>query len=764
MILRDKDVSTEMHTDQKVESKDFGMDEAAMAIIFRGFSDSLYSNKIGSIVREITSNAFDSHAEAGVTDKMVRVAINEDILESQNTYFEVEDYGVGLSPERIDKVYTQYGASTKRDTNNQIGGFGIGAKSPLSYADSFMLITRFNGTEYHYLIHRGETAPRIDLVDKVPTDSDDGTKVMIPIKNEADMDRFKDEIESQLRYFENIYYQNCDVENDFKLYKGSSFVTTSNKARNGRWMHLCIGRVYYPLDTSYFTEPDIEDSNIEEHFFSLPVAIHCEIGDVSVTMSRESIEYTENTIKHIQGQMNKFAIELRSLIEDSQRETDDILEYIRFQTRWSVPLADDFSLSLPYQYKSLSFSGIPGLEEYNYSLKEDVFFFFEETGRVVTGKTTKVSPFARTHNQKPRPITTLLENGEKIYRKREEFQKRLTAYLLDVSGRYVTIGTKTIAPYEFEELTKLKRKDGKAATYDELKKASEIYFMYTLKYLLNKSESYEDQVIPASWLDNYKKELRTASYVLKDKTGTFNVKTLSGSTSVGALDYRMQREKWSDLLNYLNTHRVFVYCGSTEKEKAEKFYSLVEGNKSWRNSIKEYNQFYLERGNHLSFALISQENVKTLKKLGVKNTYYVDDFYETKMFKDHLMDVAMTLAAEDLEDLSTKIGSLFSGDAKTVKKEFKALSTKLMDTSETRNYFSDELDTLARAHFNFYAHDVVVYRGVTFQTKRVNKLIRDVRKHAPWAFNVSYGKGPRESYESLVEFFMSKIKSTLLYG
>ena len=53
------------------ESIDFGIDSSNIGILFRGFSDTLYSNKIGSIVREVTSNCFDSHREANIKDDVI---------------------------------------------------------------------------------------------------------------------------------------------------------------------------------------------------------------------------------------------------------------------------------------------------------------------------------------------------------------------------------------------------------------------------------------------------------------------------------------------------------------------------------------------------------------------------------------------------------------------------------------------------------------------------------------------------------------------
>jgi len=60
MILTNYDNEIEV-SEQLDESLDFSIDQESLGVLFKGFSDTLYSNKIGSIVREIASNCFDSH-------------------------------------------------------------------------------------------------------------------------------------------------------------------------------------------------------------------------------------------------------------------------------------------------------------------------------------------------------------------------------------------------------------------------------------------------------------------------------------------------------------------------------------------------------------------------------------------------------------------------------------------------------------------------------------------------------------------------------
>lgn len=65
-------------------------------------SSNLYSDPEQSFIREIVSNAWDSHVEAGTTSVPVIVRFRRSGGENSVT---IRDYGVGLSPERFQEVY-----------------------------------------------------------------------------------------------------------------------------------------------------------------------------------------------------------------------------------------------------------------------------------------------------------------------------------------------------------------------------------------------------------------------------------------------------------------------------------------------------------------------------------------------------------------------------------------------------------------------------------------------------------------------------------
>ena len=173
MQINLKELSTQA-IESTTGTKKMRLSENAQSMVFQLFTKNVYSNPIGTVVREITSNCFDSHIEANTMKSPV--VIKRFIDKQTNTqYISFIDYGVGMSPDRIDNIYGIYFESTKRVDNTQIGGFGIGGKSPLAYKrstgqgegeydNSFYVITNFDGIKYCYLIFEGADTPVISLL------------------------------------------------------------------------------------------------------------------------------------------------------------------------------------------------------------------------------------------------------------------------------------------------------------------------------------------------------------------------------------------------------------------------------------------------------------------------------------------------------------------------------------------------------------------------------------------------------------------------
>ena len=137
----------------------------------------LYNNPRQTLTQEYISNARDANRESGSTRPIEIKAPT--LLDSTMV---IRDFGLGISPDRMEKVFKSYGTSTKRDTNNQVGGFGIGSKSAFSYTDSFAITTFIDGIKRDYLAHKTAKAGGLTLLSEAPTSEANGTAISIAVK------------------------------------------------------------------------------------------------------------------------------------------------------------------------------------------------------------------------------------------------------------------------------------------------------------------------------------------------------------------------------------------------------------------------------------------------------------------------------------------------------------------------------------------------------------------------------------------------------
>lgn len=118
------------------------MDLEGMKQACQIFRDNIYTDKILAVVREWTCNAVDEHLKHQVKQP-VEIGLRD------NKFF-VRDFAKGLSDDGIRNVFGKYFRSTKSNSDQPIGGFGVGAKSGHCYNDVFYVTSHFEGTKTIY--------------------------------------------------------------------------------------------------------------------------------------------------------------------------------------------------------------------------------------------------------------------------------------------------------------------------------------------------------------------------------------------------------------------------------------------------------------------------------------------------------------------------------------------------------------------------------------------------------------------------------------
>lgn len=304
---------------------------AESAKVFRILSDGLYSDKIGSIVREIICNAFDSHVQAGKPDVPVEIYLPTSI----DPNFKVVDHGVGLSFEEIHDIYTTYGATTKDNSNEVIGAFGLGSKSPFSYSESFGLTAVKDGTKAFYTAYIDEDGyPKISRMMSEDTDEENGVIVTIPFK-EQDFSELREKVIQFLSdavspatlngvEVKRTVHDAIFSADKAKIIKSRSFRKSAHTVRMGDVLY----RISIDELCSCFEDKERRDlfsRFINSMYYdSYNIAFEVGIGDIEVSSSRESIAFTKRTTEVIEkiawGLVEEYRKTAEIAFEESQRK------------------------------------------------------------------------------------------------------------------------------------------------------------------------------------------------------------------------------------------------------------------------------------------------------------------------------------------------------------------------------------------------------------------------------------------------------------
>ena len=170
-----------------VQENRVGIDKSNLDFITTLLTSNLYSKPLESFFRETVANAYDSHVEAG-TNEHILILI-QDTNQYKTYRISIRDYGTGVSPERFDKIYKNIGSSTKRQSNDFIGMFGIGRFSCLSCADVAHITSYYNGKKYSYVMYKNGGGINIDQLSVIEGDFKNGLEVSIEklIYNDNDL-------------------------------------------------------------------------------------------------------------------------------------------------------------------------------------------------------------------------------------------------------------------------------------------------------------------------------------------------------------------------------------------------------------------------------------------------------------------------------------------------------------------------------------------------------------------------------------------------
>lgn len=273
---------------------------------FKVLIDGLYSDKIRAVIRELWTNAFDSHAISNNSERPFYTHLPTRF----EPWFSVRDYGVSMDHDTVMRLYTTVFESSKEDTNDQVGKLGLGSKSPFAYTDTFTVTAWLDGEKRMYSAFIGKNyVPQIAFMSSEPSDEETGIEVSFPVKDN-DVYDFKFAAQRTAIGFDVLPESNTEIlpaqrkvlfeGAGWKLFKDGSFGA-----------HARQGCVVYPLDIEAISGL----SAIHRDMLDGSILIDFPIGELEITASREGLGYDELTVANIKARLTAIENEFRQRVE-----------------------------------------------------------------------------------------------------------------------------------------------------------------------------------------------------------------------------------------------------------------------------------------------------------------------------------------------------------------------------------------------------------------------------------------------------------------
>lgn len=302
--------------------------------MFQILSAGIYQHPVRAVIRETSCNAYDAQVAAGNADKPFQVHLPTQL----EPYYEVRDFGTGMTHEQVMKLYLTYGASTKRDSNDVIGGLGIGSKAPFAVAQSFTVTSYFDGVVRRYSIYMEEGVPQVTKLTESATAEANGVAVRVAIPL-AKLDEFEAEANRIYTHFpvqpecnkvlKSIYANEsilAEEKGAFRVYSGANHSNTIQ-------MSIVMGNIEYPISLKEVVPnydeviPSFLRVNISRALIYLP------IGSVNIAASRESLQLTDSTKQAIIDVFDKVAKKILVSFQEKIDTATNLFEAVQaFQT------------------------------------------------------------------------------------------------------------------------------------------------------------------------------------------------------------------------------------------------------------------------------------------------------------------------------------------------------------------------------------------------------------------------------------------------
>lgn len=302
----------------------------------------LYSDVTTAIIREYSTNAYDANVMAG-NPAPIRVTLPS---EFNNSMFIVEDDGVGMDINLFRKVYTQFGVSDKRESNDTNGMLGYGSKSGVAYTNAFQVTSVRDGVKIHGVVmRRADWSLVLKVVSSVKTAEHNGTRIEIPVHN-------IEEFNHKAQEFYKFWLPGRVLVNGKAPEHAVGNLITEGLYYSQAWnrSYVVMGNVPYRIENpdALFRDMKMRSINFVAYVDNYVPADGG--APVEFTPSREDLKYTERTKGTLQAIIQDFETQILTVAQSEIDVSTTHAEAYKAWRKWTDLLGRDL-------FKDLEFKG-----------------------------------------------------------------------------------------------------------------------------------------------------------------------------------------------------------------------------------------------------------------------------------------------------------------------------------------------------------------------------------------------------------------------
>lgn len=416
----------------------------------------LYADRRLAVAREYVSNAVDATRAAGSTEP---VAVTTPTLIEPNLV--VTDRGTGMSLDEVEATFLAFAASSKRESDDMIGGLGVGAKSAWTLAESFLVDTVKGGLRT--TVRAARNLEHQVLLAGVPSDLPDGTTIIVPVEVAGHVEAWHRAVREVACAHDAgaVLVDGAPVDS---LAGGPTWIGPVSCRRVDRQDRGVV--IVRSGGTLFASVPEV--TKRVTHATRLPACVlELPIGSFDHTPSRESVIATERTLAAVDAALGRFRVAYDALAQKVSRlATTDVAAAVKLRadtlgtvgTTATLPIA--FRVGVPGGAGAWHVSHLAGRSRWERIENDRDDVFEAVTARAEMGSTLVVTgvPAGRVLSR----FATFLADKHPTIRRLIAVPEGATSVALNVFGPgnrltdqtwQVGADTDGIAHYTFEQWT-----------------------------------------------------------------------------------------------------------------------------------------------------------------------------------------------------------------------------------------------------------------------------------------------------------------------